>query len=1432
MATSGSFETSWQSNYWSSSSNIKYYHWTGNWSRSGNTITLSGLRLWLTFTYNSSGSGTDSVTVTGGSAQNVTFTAAGLASNIVSLNNTSFAVSSGATSTRIYCYIAGEVTGSVQINFDGAPTGLSATNLQASQESFTADVAVTAWNGGTSENRYKELQCWTYNASSLVAPRRYQAVFTDDLSSTITVSNNSAGDLTIVGNTRYTLGLYASNGSISTGSQRYTNAVTLAYKATLSLNSAGVDNLVIDYSVPSDGGFYNKSLEYSIDGGSTWVNFATIQGGSSTSGNFTISGLNAGTEYTVQSRVVTSAGATTNDNLVASTIGPIPPTITTTLVSYNSIDVSYGTTSFSGGQNGKVELEEGTGGMSDPFTLVDTIYSVGQDIYTKENADTNDNVIYRARSYAEFNGIGVWSDYVYSSIVTGCATPEITSGGVTEYETAITVKVTLAVSVLGDENYYNKQIQLRYSYDGGSTFVSDWTTYETVTTGAPVSLSFNFSGMPVSTEILYQIRTATDAYTTNSSSYTVNTSGQHQGPTGFDYSLIEGSASVNGWRTSAGVSGDYFIAGLSEMKISVPQSTAGVCSDGATLVGYSAINTYTSDSVNWNYSSADPMLNSFGVGTPSSANENYARHIQGINVNVTDSLNTSSTVSKNVYVLAYNNPVLNVTAERTPNNHVTVNYTGSFAKLAYNSDDNWTNDITLEYRLIRADGQIGQWTEIENPSVSSDPDRAAFALLNGTISTEEISYAYSYTLEVKLTDTFNTVQASVPLEIWQASKIIHPPAYDIELWDWKTNTFVADISYLVVGDLNIEWELNDVEEVSFSVDLQEFENKCSEMGVTSSELLKPYTHDIRIRRNGEYILGCQLVETSINLTNNPPAKISIKGTGFLNLFKDQYILREAWSGYTYSQIAQKLIMSAQSSDCLVKNPTCDIDTSYWLAASGILSSSTSAHSGARCILGSASSGNPVTFGTQIDAKSGEEVGIDVWVRGTSGDTLTIFERRLITQSVGQVQIGSITFNGDWQEFTLENYKLFSEDSYIVFNSSAPFYVDECYVYAMNDNSTLCDMNVSLGVDTATSVQEATREVNYELQNVKDALMALTNMESDNFDFEFLPDRTFNIYEQKGTEKLGLEVAYPGNVESMTITRSAANLANKIIGIGSGIGDERLQTELVNNPSRRIYGTHESVVTESNMSLESTLINLNVGTLFDKKDPTNVPKVTISDGSVNPSNIETGDIIHIEANGSDYIESVTGDYRVQKISLSVSENAVEKMVLTVDPPIKRPTKKKIRYIRDVIGGSNENAGNYWVEIEALMMVGNEYVNVAAGILPTCSNNAATNLERITDGSLDTASYAGVPVGSGTSHDAVTIDLGDEYPIDYIQVWHYYGDNRVFNNNTLSVGTELVGGATSNDNLEEVLWEYSGAAYAETSNGRKSEWLQEESIVEGE
>ena len=91
---------------------------------------------------------------------------------------------------------------------------------------------------------------------------------------------------------------------------------------------------------------------------------------------------------------------------------------------------------------------------------------------------------------------------------------------------------------------------------------------------------------------------------------------------------------------------------------------------------------------------------------------------------------------------------------------------------------------------------------------------------------------------------------------------------------------------------------------------------------------------------------------------------------------------------------------------------------------------------------------------------------------------------------------------------------------------------------------------------------------------------------------------------------------------------------------------------------------------------------------------------------------------------------------------------------------------------------------------------------------------------TDGSL--TSYASNNTGTTTS---LIIDLGALYPVDYIKVWHYFNDSRRYKNNTLSVGPTLTSGNTP---LETVLWQYSGEAYVETSAGRKSKWLQENSI----
>lgn len=506
--------------------------------------------------------------------------------------------------------------------------------------------------------------------------------------------------------------------------------------------------------------------------------------------------------------------------------------------------------------------------------------------------------------------------------------------------------------------------------------------------------------------------------------------------------------------------------------------------------------------------------------------------------------------------------------------------------------------------------------------------------------------------------------------VYDPNRELKVVSYTIEIWNWHTGKYIADISKILTSELEIEWVLDDVESVSFSIDLVQFKKMCQLMGVEPQEVLTPYVHDIRIRRNGQYILGAQVVETNIQINNDSPSTIEVRATGFLNLFKDQYIT-EAWSGYTYAQIARKLVQGAQRPENLTKNPTVDIDTSYWLCHAGSMVRTTATadvHSGNGAIKVTLASAGWLGSGTQIDMDSGKQIKVDVWVKGISGQTISIRERSLVTISSNQKTIGTVSGNGSWQHF-MANYTTQFDKGYIYIEqqSSTKLCIDDCYIYLHDEyEQDLCDLNVSLGFDTASASQNDERQVDYQLQNIKDALINLTCMQDDNFDFSFAPDRTFNCYKRKGSDKLDIEALYPGNVHSMKITRSASNLSNKIINIGSGIGDERLQVTTSDTTSRQTYGTRESVVTRNNIQLTDTLYAQGMGDLRDRKDPTNLPKVTIRDGSINPSNIEVGDCIIVKVEGDEYLGTINGLYRVVQFEISVDLEAVETVNLTLEP----------------------------------------------------------------------------------------------------------------------------------------------------------------------
>jgi hypothetical protein len=141
---------------------------------------------------------------------------------------------------------------------------------------------------------------------------------------------------------------------------------------------------------------------------------------------------------------------------------------------------------------------------------------------------------------------------------------------------------------------------------------------------------------------------------------------------------------------------------------------------------------------------------------------------------------------------------------------------------------------------------------------------------------------------------------------------------------------------------------------------------------------------------------------------------------------------------------------------------------------------------------------------------------------------------------------------------------------------------------------------------------------------------------------------------------------------------------------------------------------------------------------------------------------------------------------------------------------RYVKNKIRYVRDYTNGSSANAGNHWVEIE----VYSGGVNVASGkpVIGSSAENASYPYSRVTDG-ITTATSTTYASSIATGLQYVEIDLGAEYEIEYVRVYHYHADGRTYN------ATKTVLYDESRSFEYEIFDSAHLSTYAETSSGMR-------------
>ena len=140
-----------------------------------------------------------------------------------------------------------------------------------------------------------------------------------------------------------------------------------------------------------------------------------------------------------------------------------------------------------------------------------------------------------------------------------------------------------------------------------------------------------------------------------------------------------------------------------------------------------------------------------------------------------------------------------------------------------------------------------------------------------------------------------------------------------------------------------------------------------------------------------------------------------------------------------------------------------------------------------------------------------------------------------------------------------------------------------------------------------------------------------------------------------------------------------------------------------------------------------------------------------------------------------------------------------------PQRKNTNLNNVRYIKDCTNYNSINAANHWIEIQATK----DGVNIAKGktVTGSAAQHATNVYSRITDGDITYSIYANP--ATQANNQCVTVDLGQTYDLDEVAVWNYFGDQRKYRENTVTVSSD---NSTWTDLRNNEVWQ-------ETSNGAR-------------
>lgn len=205
-----------------------------------------------------------------------------------------------------------------------------------------------------------------------------------------------------------------------------------------------------------------------------------------------------------------------------------------------------------------------------------------------------------------------------------------------------------------------------------------------------------------------------------------------------------------------------------------------------------------------------------------------------------------------------------------------------------------------------------------------------------------------------------------------------------------------------------------------------------------------------------------------------------------------------------------------------------------------------------------------------------------------------------------------------------------------------------------------DFGVTMGVMATVGDHDRT----YRRTNIKDALQALTRVQTNAFDFEFTYDKVFNTYESIGSNRPDIIFEFPGNIKSIGVPLDATGVANQIIVLGSGFGEEAaIQVTVDDEASQLNYKLRQKIITPNSVQEADTLTDHGNAELSAWSVPFELPSIEV-DGNLVPyvGDYGIGDRVRVRIENYKMLEHIDAVYRIEKIDISVDDNDNENVKL--------------------------------------------------------------------------------------------------------------------------------------------------------------------------